>query len=1262
MMSLRLATALLCLLLVTACKHPLAIDGEGDIFDTNGNGFGCSLEEYQSGDQRCTENDVQGDYNVNYVAVPRPGWTFSHWDGSCGHTSTGPYCAYQVSAPIIALWDTQFSHIDIPPLTAVFVPLEEADKGGNYAGHFDMGPYEAVSATPTLSFDVTPGGEVSWWLDLSVYELGAQAAVGPVDEYGQFSISFYDRTLEGAFLDHDHFVGRTLFTETGELDAYFSGSRVDRFPDDPTEDSDSDNDGVGDNSDAFPSDPNEWLDSDGDGAGDNGDAMPHDPTETQDRDFDGVGDNSDAFPDDPHEWTDTDGDGTGDNTDDFPLDPDQVHADAQSYFNSNVADDVLAAQCLFCHFEGGLSGNTRLVFAAEGTLDQDEINLQTISDFIDQVENGGELILTKVRGGAAHGGGSIFSSGSDEFAALNGLISQLDGESGDNNADLSAFWDGVELADSSTTLRRAALILSGKLPEEAEYDTAREDEGGLRRAIRGLMQGEGFHQFLVRAANDRLHTEAFLNGLFNNISDISATAFYPVGSQLSYDLCPKTEDEQDTKWRMETHWQVGITRAPLELIAYVVENDLPYSQILTADHTMVNYMSNNILRSGAEFNSEDPLIFKPGQNRGQVPQDEQLLAEYDFECGTQIFSHGEYFEYPHAGVLNSMAFLSRYPTTETNRNRARARWTYLHFLGVDIEKSAARTTDAEALSDTDNPTLNNPACTVCHQLHDPVAGTFQNYGNEGWFRSSWGGQDALPDTYKYPDWFSEEFVPSPYQEGDTWFRDMRTPGFDGKEAPDPDSSLQWLAQEITNDDRFATATVHFWWQAVMGSEPLEAPESQSDVYFTELLRAYEAQQVEIQTMALLFREGFDGGQPYNLKDLLAAMTLSPWFRAAENADNTQSRQIETLNAGIRRLLTPEELENKTRQVLGYAWDEWPADWDHIDYKSSALMDTYRLYYGGLDSIGIKERARALTTLMANVAELQAMNMACPTVVLDFNRSEEEKILFAGLDRTITPVTELTDSFSVVPDNYAIAEEHTVSGVLEAGTRRVRMAFTNDYYEEDTHADRNLVIDRVELVNGTGNVVASFAGEEFRAQQGFFETTAEWGTAGGEHWNGDTEAEDGWMIWGQGQVSLTMDIPESGHYSIVVVAWAQQAGPDQAMMTVSIEAESPWANSTGEKMIKAKLLELHQLFLGETLSVDDEEITNSYQLLVDTWEERMADPWRDQAWYWEDEQCNIPIEGWWDEDRSAEHTDPHRMMGTWTSILISLMTDFNYLHE
>ncbi len=80
---------------------------------------------------------------------------------------------------------------------------------------------------------------------------------------------------------------------------------------------DSDNDGFNNDEDAFPNDPTEWSDLDGDGIGDNSDP---------DIDGDGTSNEQDAFPTDPSEQNDADADGVGDNTDVFPNDPNKTSA------------------------------------------------------------------------------------------------------------------------------------------------------------------------------------------------------------------------------------------------------------------------------------------------------------------------------------------------------------------------------------------------------------------------------------------------------------------------------------------------------------------------------------------------------------------------------------------------------------------------------------------------------------------------------------------------------------------------------------------------------------------------------------------------------------------------------------------------------------------------------------------------------------------------------------------------------------------------
>ena len=202
-------------------------------------------------------------------------------------------------------------------------------------------------------------------------------------------------------------------------------------------------------------------------------------------------------------------------------------------------------------------------------------------------------------------------------------------------------------------------------------------------------------------------------------------------------------------WTWYQQAQYSFARAPLELIAHVTENDLPYTEILTADYIMANPLAARAYGASTEFDDpKDLLQFKPSEIVSYYREDDSKVTEV-VEGRTRVLDPGDLStDYPHAGVLNTNSFLVRYPSTATNRNRARSRWTYYHFVGLDVEKSASRTTDPAALADTDNPTMHNPACTVCHTVLDPVAGAFQNYGDDGLYRDKWGGMDSLDSFYK----------------------------------------------------------------------------------------------------------------------------------------------------------------------------------------------------------------------------------------------------------------------------------------------------------------------------------------------------------------------------------------------------------------------------------------------------------------------------------------------------------------------------------
>ena len=822
---------------------------------------------------------------------------------------------------------------------------------------------------------------------------------------------------------------------------------------------------------------------------------------------------------------------------------------AGDVFRAHLSGPVVQAKCIACHVEGGISGHTRLVFVPSSEADHEARNLRVFEDFLDAVEDAATVILNKIQG-VAHGGGVQVAAGTAQYANMERFLALLGEDVDSVTLTPETLFDTVKMAPARKTLRRAAIIFAGRNPTEAEYARVVDgDERALRATLRGLMTGPEFHEFLIRGANDRLLTDRSSGQDIINV----VNGFYVHFVNEHYRRRAAAHASGDERqFASVDHWyeitQHGFRRAPLELIAHVVENDLPYTEILTADYIMANPMAAAAYGASTRFdNPEDEHEFKPSEIVSYYRKGDGLEEENDPVVGaTRILNPGPLItDYPHAGILNTAAFLIRYPTTATNRNRARSRWTYYHFLGLDIEKSASRTTDPDALADTNNPTMFNPACTVCHVILDPVAGAFQNYGDEGLYKDQWGGLDSLDTHYKddaggpslairaeswteretlsWPVWMaagvgnlrvlftnpvyrrevyldrlrvtdargqvlvSREFedlgppvhprsehghscgatgrsssgredhvalwwgeldcaiymdveVPSDgvynveivawsngyietqygedgfaklsvasnvHQVGDTWYRDMRTPGFADELAPNSDNSVQWLAQKIVADDRFAEAAVKFWWPAIMGREVAEPPEEEEDADFEGLLLAAAAQGAEVARLARGFRRGFKGSTPYNLKDLLVQIVLSKWFRADSVENTNPILHIALRDAGARRLLTPEELSRKTAAITGVEWGRSIGTgtrcWGECERRPSALTRWYRGLYGGIDSDGITKRARDLTSVMAAVAKTHATQMSCPIIMRElYLLPDTDRRLFSGIDRNVTP--------------------------------------------------------------------------------------------------------------------------------------------------------------------------------------------------------------------------------------------------------------------
>ena len=932
----------------------------------------------------------------------------------------------------------------------------------------------------------------------------------------------------------------------------------------------------------------------------------------------------------------------------------------QAYYDAFVADST--SQCLACHTSQGLANSTRLILSSDS-----QQNLTAWQNFVANDDVTSSYVVSKAMGLLSHGGGQQLTTNDESLYVLVNFLGQLTGTY-TTPVNVESFFSNTVTLDPKQTLRRASIMLTGEAPPEALSNAV--TESNLQDSIVSLMSGDGFHQFLLEGANDKLLTDKWM--------EVHADAFDPqahgfpkmAAKQVEYlenarDAATEDQAQQyrDEWWAWYASAKHGFTRQPIELIAYVVENELPYTEVLTADYTMVNPYTSEVYDSGVSFDSDSRNEFKPGKINYFMLTTDGYEDEFIQDIGLKIHVEGQIIEWPHAGVLNELAYLSRYPSTATNRNRARARWTYYHFLDFDIEASAARTQDPDALADTNNPTMNNPACTVCHITMDPMAGAFQNYGDNGYYKDQWGGLDSLADTYKY----SED---SPYVEGDSWYRDMRTPGFEGLIAPNPDNSLQWLAQQMTADPRFAVASVKFWWPKIFGAEPVLAPQEESDASYAEDSAAFIAQSTYIQQVAT------DLQSHWNMKRTLAAMMTSDWFRVS-TLDGAASVGLEAAKSGVDRLLTPEELDRKTKGLTGVAWNEEYPEWTGYQRRAS-LTDEYRLTYGGINSNGIDKRARDMTSIMSQVAITHATELSCSVIITDFAKANGERKLFNGIEKSDAPETVASQAFVVDGHWDTQMETYSLQVTVESGAHNVSIAFTNDTWIEETQRDLNLAIDAIRVVRGN-TIVEEILGQDFHNYDA---------QCGGHGWN-ETAQRETWLYYSNCSNSIPVSIVEAGEYTIEIDAFytdwdsngdirppAEGLGPADMLVAVNV-ADVQTQDSAGSLKIKQKIVELQATLWGREATVDDEETLAIYQLFIDSREANIqrAENWIEDNEDFEDSwshiaepyiNCNYdwgqhddPDNGVWGWDLG---TDPQNTLVAWRTVIAYMMSDFEYLYE
>lgn len=627
--------------------------------------------------------------------------------------------------------------------------------------------------------------------------------------------------------------------------------------------------------------------------------------------------------------------------------------DDRTYFQQEVWSFV-GTECFACHSIGGDAQSTKFVLQPQTQQGWQEANMSIMRDVAGFEKEGVSILLSKPSETIAHEGGKIIEQDGAEYAALEEMIKRFDAPvtCGDSTKTESHF-DGVVLLSPEETLRKATVNLAGRLPTAAEeFRVATGGEQALDVELDRIMLEDPFFDRVEQIFNDMFLVERYLGR--NNAVDLLDLDYYPSADWYQDDDGRDFSGEnQEFLEGARMYTNNSVAREPLKLASYLVRNNRPFTEIVTADYMLVNpYSARAYGITGLQW--EDPLDPNEWQE-GKIPG------------------------HVHAGVLTSPMWLNRFPTTDTNRNRHRARMVYWFFLATDVLKLAERPIDPSAINDF-NPTVNNPNCNSCHAVIDPIAGTMQNWDAAG--------------NYQPPE--------------DGWFPEMFPPGYGETRLNYDDrlSAIRFLVDNIADDKRFATSMVHHVFRGVTGSDPIFFPTDSSDPNYETKLLQYEIQDRYFEGIAQKF---IDTG--YNLKTVFKEVVKSPYFRAKGHEEADASKLSEVAELGTGRLLTPELLDKKILAVTGQRWDDRDGD--------SYLLDEneYMILYGGIDSDDVTVRITEPNGIMSGIQYRMANDMSCRTVARDFTQPPEKRRYFPFTEVGFVPKDD--NGFAVAAADAAI---------------------------------------------------------------------------------------------------------------------------------------------------------------------------------------------------------------------------------------------------
>jgi len=460
---------------------------------------------------------------------------------------------------------------------------------------------------------------------------------------------------------------------------------------------------------------------------------------------------------------------------------------------------------------------------------------------------------------------------------------------------------------------------------------------GIRPSVDAMRCVEDDPDCLERLVDDYVESEAFGLTIRDMIGELLQTR---VDTSVQFPTMGDASGFQTEEIYAST------TDAAPRLVEYIVMNDRPYSEIVTADFMLADPVLAAIY--GVDYDPEGPTWQRSAWVDGR----------------------------PMAGILSDSELYRRHVSNGSNFHRGRANFLAGALLCEDFASREIAVQGGIDLSDAfevADAVRSDPACVGCHQAMDPLAGFFWGWQDRVLafsiekahrFGCHWHPENPEDPPDRPEDWCYPLALYTPFEEEDWQLWDLRPPAY----FSEPGAGVADLGAFMASDARFSTCAVRRF-----------------QSWFTQL----PLDELPVDETLALHDDFLASGM--NAKQLAKAVVLSESFAVARvvrgEADGIPPLQV----------IRPEAYARTVEDLTGFRWmadlsDEScpvPCQWGSVDL---GITDRYgfRAMSGGIDGIQTTAPSHSATPTKALVMERMAYEAASTVVETDFAEPDRSR--------------------------------------------------------------------------------------------------------------------------------------------------------------------------------------------------------------------------------------------------------------------------------